>query len=143
MKRNMAALLDTNVIITYITNREDRFRDECIKIMRMCADGSVDGYMAFHSLSIVWYVLRKNCPDGERRKILKNVCSILKVASADQEQVMAAIERDDFPDFEDCLQDMCAQNIRAYCIVTTNLKDYGSSGTLAMSPRQFLERIKD
>ena len=56
--KNIIALIDTNVIINFITKREDPYKNECFEIMRLCADNAFDGYIAFHSLSIIWYVIK-------------------------------------------------------------------------------------
>lgn len=39
----MVALIDTNVILNYITDREDRFRDSSRMVMDLCSQGKVDG----------------------------------------------------------------------------------------------------
>lgn len=57
--QNMAVLIDTNVLLNYITNREDVYLESSVKIIEMCAKGELQGYMAFHSLSTIWYVLKK------------------------------------------------------------------------------------
>ena len=41
-KKNMVALIDTNVILNYITDREDRFRDSSKAVMDLCSQGKVD-----------------------------------------------------------------------------------------------------
>ena len=51
----MEILIDTNVILNYITERDDPFRESSKKIMELCAEEKVNGYIAFHSLSIIWY----------------------------------------------------------------------------------------
>ncbi len=51
----MKVLLDANILLTFITGRIDRYSQECEQVIRLCADGSLDGYVAFHTLSIIWY----------------------------------------------------------------------------------------
>ena len=51
----MEILIDTNVILNYITERDDPFRESSKKIMELCVEEKVNGYIAFHSLSIIWY----------------------------------------------------------------------------------------
>lgn len=139
-KKSMVALIDTNVILNYITDREDRFRESSKKVMDLCSHGEVDGYIAFHSLSIIWYSLR--IPDDMKRMWLKDICSILTVAGASHEQVLEAIDNVQFKDFEDCLQDECARMVGADCLVTCNLKDFGTAKTKAYSPDEFIELLK-
>lgn len=42
--KNIISLIDTNVIINFITKREDPYQEECIEIMRLCAEGVFEGY---------------------------------------------------------------------------------------------------
>ena len=134
----MVALIDTNVILNYITDREDRFRDSSRMVMDLCSQGKVDGYIAFHSLSIIWYSLR--IPDEGKRMWLKDICKILTVTGASHEQILEAIDNVEFKDFEDCLQDECAQEVSADYIVTRNVDDFNHSRVQAITPEEFLQR---
>ena len=75
----MKVLIDANVAITYISGRDDPFSSEIEKIMRLCAEEKIEGFIALHSLSIIWYVSRK-APDEERRKWIKMLCTLLTVS---------------------------------------------------------------
>ena len=97
----------------------------------------VQGYIAFHSLSIIWYALRKRT-DSERRFWLKNICNILKVVSATHEQVIEAVDNTYFRDFEDCLQDECAYGAGLQYIVTCNVKDFENAKTKVCNPDEFI-----
>ena len=138
-KRNMVALIDTNVILNYITDREDRFRDSSKIVMDLCSQGRVDGYIAFHSLSIIWYSLR--IPDEGKRMWLRDICKILTVTGASHEQILEAIDNIQFKDFEDCLQDECARMVNAVCLVTCNLKDFKVAKTKVYSPDEFVKLL--
>ena len=54
--------------------------------------------------------------------------------------VRHALERNDFPDFEDCLQDECATQNHADYIITRNIDDFSSSNIPAITPLDFLEK---
>lgn len=138
--QNMAVLIDTNVLLNYITNREDVYLEPSVKIVEMCAKGELQGYMAFHSLSTIWYVLRKKS-GRERCENLRDICKIFRVVAASQVEIMDAIEKDEFDDFEDCLQDKCAKEVGADFIITVNEKDFCHSEIPALNPTDFLERI--
>ena len=79
--KNTAVLIDANVVITYVTNRDDPYKAASEKLMGLCASEKIDGYLAFHSLSVIWYVLRK-WPQERRRKWLKTICTVLTVTGA-------------------------------------------------------------
>lgn len=70
--QNTAVLVDTNVLLNYITNREDAYLEQSVKIVEMCAKGEIQGYIAFHTLSTLWYVLRHKS-SRKRRENLKSL----------------------------------------------------------------------
>lgn len=139
---NMVILIDTNVLLNYLTNREDEYLEQSIQIVEMCAKGECTGYIAFHTLSTLWYVLRKRS-DVERREYLKDICTIFSISSASQKEILDAIEKDSFSDFEDCLQDKCAKEVGADFIVTCNIKDFCNSEVPAVNPIEFIEIMKN
>ena len=134
----MRALIDTIVALTYVSGREDKFSEQSDKIMLMCAEEKVDGYLAFHSLSTIWYVTRK-VPDEIRRDWIKQICTVLTVVGAENSTILSAVEDTDFTDFEDALQDCCAIDAEVDYIVTVNTKDFiNHSRTKAVTPEEFL-----
>lgn len=135
----MDVLFDTNVVMNFITGREDKFSESSTEAVVRCSKGYFRGYVAFHSLSTLWYVLRKEMPDYRVRDNLLNVCKVLRVTGAPHWRVVQAIKNNDFKDFEDCLQDECAKSVNAQLIVTCNVRDYTCAGTTAVTPDQFLD----
>lgn len=131
-------LLDANVIFTYLTKREDPFLHECEEIIRLCAEGKIEGFIALHSLSIVWYLMRKY-PEKNRMNCLAELCQILEMVTPDMRMIRDCLQEGQFTDFEDLLQDCSAQAVRADCIVTANLKDFKNSVVPAMTPTQLLQ----
>jgi predicted nucleic acid-binding protein len=79
----MEVLVDVNVIITFITQRDDPYKEECDQIIKKCSDGTINGYIAFHSLSIIWYVLRRKVNDTIARKWLKDISNLKDYVNAD------------------------------------------------------------
>lgn len=134
----MVILVDTNVIIDFLLTREP-FCADASEIMRKCAAGELKGYVAFHSISNLWYILRK-VPEDKRREWLISMCGFLSVAGASHEEVVRAIGMKEFRDFEDCLQDRCAKDVGAEYIVTRNVDDFSGSEIRAVLPAEFLKR---
>ena len=139
--KNMVLLIDTNILLNYLTNREDPYLEQSVEIVRRCASGEYIGYIAFHTLSTLWYVLRKRS-DSTRRQNLKDICNIFTVAAASQKEILDAIERDFFADFEDCLQDKCAKGVGADYIITCNVKDFENSEIPAITPDDFIRMYR-
>ena len=61
----MVILVDTNIIIDALANREP-YADDAKRIMEKCAAREITGILAAHSIPNLFYILRK--------KILKMVC---------------------------------------------------------------------
>ena len=61
----MKILIDTNILIDYILERQP-FTDSAEKIMILCKDKKIDGYIAVHSLINIFYILRKQMTVEER-----------------------------------------------------------------------------
>ena len=138
----MKILVDTNVIINYLTRREDKYSEESRQVMDMCADNRLEGYVAFHSLSIIWYTSgRMKETEETRREWLDLVCKILTTASAGHASVVEAVHNAEFRDFEDNLQDICAQSVNADYIVTVNTKDYEHSKVKAVTPDELVRIV--
>ena len=123
----MVALLDTNVILTYIIGRDVNDRESCSRVMELCAEGKIKGFVAFHSLSNIWYILHKSEVREKRREFLQSLLDILTVTGASQERVIEAIRMEDFTDFEDCLQYECAKESGAEYIITSNGRDFSNA----------------
>ena len=135
--KNMVLLIDTNVILDYFLFREPNCND-AEELFKECKNFFVKGYVAFHSISTIWYSLRKK-KSLERRKILLEVTDFLTVTSVPHEKIIEAIKQENFSDFEDCLQEKCALEINADYIVTNNVKDFKSSKIPAVTPFEMLE----
>lgn len=136
----MVILIDTNVVLDFLTMRQPYY-DDSRNVMQACADEQLQGYIAFHSLPNIFYILRKGYSEANRREMLKKLCLVLKVTGASHEKVCEAIEDNEFSDFEDCLQDKCADEIFADYIVTRNIEDFQYSKVKAITPKKLLEII--
>lgn len=135
----MVIFIDTNVVIDYLTNRAD-FAKESEKIIQACSDKKFNGSIASHTISNIFYILRKSYTVKERRFFLYELCNILNVVGIDKEQVLIAIQNDKFNDLEDCMQVECAKLAQAEWIITRNIADFTDSSVPAISPTDFLER---
>ena len=138
--RKPRVLVDTNVAYTYLSGRDDPYATEAVKIMELCSTGEIVGFLAFHSVSTIWYLGRK-LKDEKRRSILLELCELLTVTGASHQRVVEAILNADFRDFEDCLQDQCAREAGCDYIVTANTKDYANSKIPALTPDAFLRTL--
>ena len=136
----MVVLVDTNIIIDALANREP-YADNAKKILEKCAAREVTGILAAHSIPNMFYILRKNFSQDERRFLLKNLCNIFKISDLNAKKILAALENEKFVDFEDCLQEECAVQSMADYIVTRNPADFANSRVKVILPEEFLKKL--
>jgi len=130
-------LIDTNVLLDYILNREP-FCEDAKEILLLCIDGKIKGCIAAHSIPNMFFILRKNYNEKERREILSSLCSMFDIEGIDKVKLLSGLKNEDFSDFEDCLQMECAKSYGAEYIVTRNVTDYSSSDIKAIEPNEYL-----
>ena len=136
----MVVLVDTNIIIDALANREP-YADNAKKILEKCAAREVTGILAAHSIPNMFYIFRKNFSPDERRFLLKNLCNIFKISDLNAKKILAALENEKFVDFEDCLQEECAVESMADYIVRRNPADFANSRVKVILPEEFLKKL--
>lgn len=136
----MKVLIDTNVLIDYISKREPYF-NSANSIMMFCSDDVLDGCIAAHSIMDAFYITRKEYTIEERKSILSRICLIVDVVGIDSVKIMNALNNNDFSDVEDCLQMECAKEFSSDYIVTRNVKDFEHSSIPAILPEDFLKLL--
>lgn len=131
-------LIDTNILLDYLLEREPFFED-AKEVILTCTEGNTKGCIAAHSISNMFFILRRDYDAKERREVLKNLCMIFDVEGIDKTKLLLGLENEDFSDFEDCLQMECAKSYGAEYIVTRNVSDYSVSDIKAILPSEYLE----
>lgn len=76
-------LIDTNVLLDYLLEREPFFED-AKNVILLCIKGKIKRCIAAHSISNMFYILRKDYTTEERREILFNLCEIFATMSSDE-----------------------------------------------------------
>lgn len=130
-------LIDTNVLLDYLLEREPFFED-AKEIMKLCADGKTKACIAAHSITNMFFILRKDFNEKERREVLSSLCSIFDIEGIDKAKLVSGLANEDFSDFEDCLQMECAKAYGADYIVSRNITDYSASEIKAIEPKDYL-----
>lgn len=138
-RKNMVRLIDANIVLDYLLKREP-FYSDAKKIIEICSCESVDGCIALHTVTTLWYILRK-VSDDQRRTALCSVCDLLSVAGTTHDEVVNAIETTDFKDFEDCIQTKCAKTARADYIITRNPDDFKLSEVAVLTPQELIDKL--
>lgn len=138
--KNITVLIDTNIFIDVLQDRIP-FTDNSQAVIGLVTQKKIKGAVAAHSITNLWYILRKTHSDEERRNYILSLFEIFDVISIDKNRLVAALKNSNFKDFEDCLQDECACAINADYIITRNAKDFESSMVKVLTPEEFLENL--
>ena len=131
-------LVDTNILLDYLLEREPFFED-AKQVIMSCINGKSNGCIAAHSISNMFFILRKDYSAKERREILLNLCKIFDIEGIDKAKLISGLQNENFSDFEDCLQMECAKSYGADYIVTRNVSDYATSEVKAIIPKDYLK----
>lgn len=100
----------------------------------------MNGCIAAHSISNMFFILRKDYSIEERRAVLTNLCKIFDVEGIDRVKLLAGSQNGEISGFEDCLQMECAKAYGAEYIVTRNVADYKASTVEAVTPGEYLTK---
>ena len=131
-------LIDTNVLLDVIMERKP-FLEFSKLALKKCIEEGMEICIAAHSFTDMWYIMRKGFSDEQRREILLNLLENNYVVALDYRKLYSAINRNDFSEFEDCLQEECAFESGADFIITRNVADYKNARMPVMTPDQFVK----
>ena len=139
----MKVLIDTNIIMDYLSNRQPFF-DMADKVIDLCSDNDrVQSYLAAHTITNIFYLLRKHFSIDKRREVILDLFEAFHIVSIDEEKLFAALRNKEFKDFEDCLQVECAKSIKADYIITRDAKDFANSEITFLTPEEFCVKFEE
>lgn len=134
----MKILIDTNIILDLIQSREP-FSENASKIINSCVKKENEGYISAHSLSDIFFILRKDKTVEERKALILNLCSFFIVIPEDKNFYTAVCQNNDWNDLEDGLQMKCADFENLDYIVTRDAgKGFNNSPVKVISEENFL-----
>jgi predicted nucleic acid-binding protein len=136
----MIALVDCDVLLDLGFPREP-FAEEAAKLLEWCRLHTGRGFLAWHSLGNVHYLLARHHDDALARRFLDGLLSALDVAPASGLAARRALALP-MRDFEDALQAVAAEAVGAQVIVTRNTADFRRSPIPAITPVEFLRRVR-
>jgi predicted nucleic acid-binding protein len=137
----LAVLIDTNVLLDFLIDRGS-FTKSAKEIIKKSQEKTINAFLAAHSITNIFYILRKIYPASERKQRLMDLCQSISIVEIGGEAILSVLANNDFDDIEDCLQAECATVINADFIITRDIKHYAHSKIPAISPEDFLEKLK-
>ncbi len=129
-------LIDLNVVLDVLQKREP-FYEASANLLSAAETGEIDGYIAAHSITTLFYLIQKDNGKAAARAAITNLLQIVKVAPVDQATIEQALNLD-LPEFEDAVQMMAAVQCKLDCLITRNIKDYQPALLPVLQPVDFL-----
>jgi predicted nucleic acid-binding protein len=128
--------IDSDVVLDFLTKREP-FQEAAMRIFEYASQGKLKLFVSSLSINNINYVISK-LESAEKAKrqlmVLLELIEILPVGKSTVKKSLFSA----FIDFEDGLQNFCAEEGKLTTIVTRNIKDYSSSSLVIQTPREFL-----
>ena len=134
----MKILIDTNIILDLIQSREP-FSENASKIINSCVKKENEGYISAHSLSDIFFILRKDKTVEERKALILNLCSFFTVIPENKNFYTAVCQNNNWNDLEEGLKMKCADFENLDYIVTRDAgKGFNNSPVKVISAENFL-----
>lgn len=130
-------LLDTNILADWIGKRSP-FEENAKKIVHACIFWKISEFVTSHSLTDLYYILRKDISDEERKQFISLICQTFTILVEDSDCFLDAMQHTDWLDFEDSLQMQCVSNANLDYIITRNISDFSSSFVNTIIPSDFV-----
>lgn len=139
MSNKPILLVDINVVVDVLQKREP-FYNASSQLLAAVESGKVKGFISAHSITTLFYLIRKDTSTSQARAVITNLLQILKVSAVDQETIEKALNLD-YRDYEDAVQMICALQSKADFLITRNTKDYQPALLPVMQPVDFLNTL--
>ena len=132
----MRVLIDTNVLLDVLLQREHFYRDAAI-IWSLVERGVVEGYIYAISVNNIYYITKKLNDEKTAGSLVDKILKDFKVIAATYEILKLARTRDG--DYEDLIQYFSALRNKCEFIVTRDPKGFPKKGIKIVSPTDFVK----
>lgn len=136
MAPKASVLFDLDVILDLLQPRE-AFYDLSARALAAAETGVVEGWVAAHSLTTLFYLLTRYQSADQARVALTDLITFLAVAPVDQAVLEQALNLP-YSDFEDAVQMMAAVRSGVQYLVTRNVRDYRAGPLPVLQPAELL-----
>jgi predicted nucleic acid-binding protein len=136
----MKVLVDLNILLDFYQKRQPYFDDAAI-VMDMVIRGVIEGVLASHEITTLFYFLQRGAGDNTAREIILWVLQNFDVAPANHSLLIKATQMP-LSDFEDAVLVASAEYTGCSYIITRNNKDFEGALLPALTPGAFLHILE-
>lgn len=139
MSNKPIVLIDLNILLDVLQKREP-FYEMSAHLLASVEAGRIKGYVAAHSITTLFYLIKKDKSAAEARATITNLLQFIKIAPVDQATIEQALNLD-YRDYEDAVQMIAAIQCKADCLITRNVKDFQPALLSVLQPVDFLATL--
>lgn len=137
----MRVLVDTNIVLDFLLQREPFFQDADLLFQAIDA-GQVVGYVTATTLTDIFYISRKHTRSIEQaRQAISETLTVMVICPVNR-AVLEAAFRSGLADFEDAVQIFCAVEQGLDAILTRDAKGFLSSSIPVLSIQELLQQLE-
>ena len=136
MANNIRVLVDLNVIIDVMQNRQPFYEDSA-GVVDAVVRGDVLGWLAAHSITTMFYVISRIRNRETAVQAITDLLESFAVAKVDDTIIREALSLS-WKDFEDAVQMASAGAEGVDYLITRNIKDFQSGPVPVIQPAAFL-----
>lgn len=129
----MRALVDTNVLLDTILQREPYCKDSD-RIIDLVSEGKIEGCVSVQSLKDIFYFCKKTNAFGNRFNAIEKLSFIFEVIDVSGQDSISAL-MSEIDDYEDGLLLFSAQRNNIKAIITRNERDFYESDIVLINPK--------
>ncbi len=131
----LRVLFDLNVVLDVLARRAPHY-DDAARVWAYAESGQIEGLLAAHSVTTLFYLLRRHLGMPQAKAALHDVLHVFRVAAVDQEVIQAALILG-WNDFEDAVQAAAAVAANAVYILTRDESDFPGCPVAVVHPANF------
>lgn len=135
----MVLLIDANILLDVLLDRKE-FVKESALIWKLCETRQMKGYVSALTFANIMYIMRKELTPEKTEEVFRRLNLIFELADFSGSVLEKAVEMK-WSDFEDAVQSATAERVHADYVITRNIRDFGRSKIMALTPVEFLARI--
>ena len=132
-------LIDLNIVLDVLQRREPFF-EASARLLAAVETGLLEGFIAAHSITTLFYLIQKDKSSAEARASITNLLQFLKIAPVNQSTIDQALNLD-YDDFEDAVQMISALQCKAEYLITRNITDFQPPLLPVLQPIDFLSTL--
>ena len=135
-EHKLNVVFDLNILLDVLQAREP-FYEFSARLLAVAETGKIQGWLAAHSVTTLFYLIAKDKSSDQARVTLTNLLQFLKISPINETTIEQALNLP-YRNFEDAVQAASALQIHADYLVSRNIKDYQPAPLPVVQPAELL-----